>query len=331
MDDNTTHFDPKDFRRALGMFATGVTIVTTQAGDGTPVGVTANSFNSVSLTPPLVLWSLAKSARSLQAFSDASHWNVHVLAEDQVAMSNLFARAGEDKFSGLQLDTGLNNTPLLHACSARFQCRTMFQYEGGDHIIFVGEVLGYDRSERPPLLYVTGNYALATPKAEPVSTEPLADIGAALYSEELLGYLLGRSHHQFMAGFRSRLNERQLSDGDFYVLSTLSVREPLSAEEIAQHVAYTAVNLDQHAPEALCERGLLQHSGAAGTSYTLSANGRDAVLHILAAAKDVEASVVDRLGEQEASLLRNLLKRLILATDPGLPKLWTATAPTSSH
>jgi 3-hydroxy-9,10-secoandrosta-1,3,5(10)-triene-9,17-dione monooxygenase reductase component len=324
MDDNTTHFDPKDFRRALGMFATGVTIVTTQAGDGAPVGVTANSFNSVSLTPPLVLWSLAKSARSLQAFSDASHWNVHVLAEDQVAMSNLFARAGEDKFSGLQLDAGLNNTPLLHACSARFQCRTMFQYEGGDHIIFVGEVLGYDRSERPPLLYVTGNYALATPKAEPVSTEPRADIGSALYSEELLGYLLGRSHHQFMASFRSRLDERHLSDGDFYVLSTLSVREPLTAEEIAQHVAYTAVNLDKTTLDSLCSRGLLQHSGAAGTGYMLSFNGRDAVLHILAAAKDVEASVVDRLGEQEAALLRNLLKRLIQATDPGLPKLWTA-------
>ncbi len=328
MDDNTSQFDPKDFRRALGMFATGVTIVTTKAGGGTPVGVTANSFNSVSLTPPLVLWSLAKSARSLQAFSDASHWNVHVLAEDQVSLSNLFARAGEDKFSGLQLDKGLNDTPLLHACSARFQCRTMFQYEGGDHVIFVGEVLGYDRSERPPLLYVTGNYALATPKAEPVSTEPRADVGSALYSEELLGYLLGRSHHQFMAGFRTRLDERQLSDGDFYVLSTLSIRQPLTANQIAQHVAYTAVNLDRHALEALCDRGLLQHSdadGAAGQGYTLSANGRDAVLHILAAAKDVEASVVDRLGEQEAAALRNLLKRLILATDPGLPKLWAAS------
>lgn len=324
MDDNAKHFDPKDFRRALGMFATGVTIVTTQAEDGTPVGVTANSFNSVSLTPPLVLWSLAKSARSLQAFSAASHWNVHVLAEDQVAMSNLFARAGEDKFNGLQIDTGLNNSPLLHACSARFQCRTMFQYEGGDHIIFVGEVLGYDRSERPPLLYVTGNYALATTKAEPVSTEPRADVGSALYSEELLGYLLGRSHHQFMASFRSRLDERHLSDGDFYVLSTLSVREPLTAEEIAQHVAYTAVNLDKQALNSLCERGLLRQSGTAGAGYTLSFSGRDAVLHILAAAKDVEASVVDRLGEQEAAVLRNLLKRLIQATDPGLPKLWTA-------
>lgn len=326
MDQNATHFDPKDFRQALGMFATGVTIVTTQAGDGSPVGVTANSFNSVSLTPPLVLWSLAKSARSLQAFSDASHWNVHVLAEDQVAMSNLFARAGENKFKGLPLDSGLGHAPLLQACSARFQCRTMFQYEGGDHIIFVGEVLSYDRSERPPLLYVTGNYALATPKAAPVSTEPNVDPGASLYSEELLGYLLGRSHHQFMASFRSRLDERKLSDGDFYVLSTLSVREPLTADEIAQHVSYTAINLDTQVLQSLCERGLLQHSDATDPGYRLSVSGRDAVLHILAAAKDVEAGVVDRLGEQEAAVLRNLLKRLIQATDPGLPKLWTAAA-----
>lgn len=328
MDRPTPSFDPKEFRRALGMFATGVTIVTAQGADGTPVGVTANSFNSVSLTPPLVLWSLAKSAYSLATFSAASHWNVHILAEDQVAMSNHFARAGQDKFSGLDLDDGPSQAPLLRHCSARFQCRTMFQYEGGDHIIFVGEVIDFDHGQRPPLLYVTGNYALATRKAEPVSTEPSAQLGSALFSEDLLGYLLGRSHYQFLAGFRSALNERQLSDADFFALSTLSVREPLSAADIAAHVAYTAVSVSPATLDALCARGLLQSGGAPeAPAYALTADGRDATLHVLAAAKAMEADLVGRLGELESAALRNLLKRLILATDPGLPKLWSA-APT---
>jgi 3-hydroxy-9,10-secoandrosta-1,3,5(10)-triene-9,17-dione monooxygenase reductase component len=205
-------FDPRDFRQALGMFATGVTIVTARAADGTPVGITANSFNSVSLQPPMVLWSLARNARSLPVFEAAEFWNVHILANDQEPLSNRFARAGEDKFAGIALDAGERDVPLIPGCSARFQCRTAFRYDGGDHIIFVGEVLAYDRSERPPLLYVTGGYALAARKAGTLSTEAEATAPEAPYSEDLLGYLLGRAHFQFMAGFRRTLSERQLSD-----------------------------------------------------------------------------------------------------------------------
>ena len=107
----TTHkgFDPQDFRAALGTFTTGVTIITTRAADGEPIGITANSFNSVSLNPPLVLWSLAKNARSREAFANAKHWNVHVLSAAQEALSGRFARQGEDKFSGLELDVAATN------------------------------------------------------------------------------------------------------------------------------------------------------------------------------------------------------------------------------
>ena len=315
-------FDPKAFRNALGMFATGVTIVTARADDGTPVGITVNSFNSVSLSPPMVLWSLAKSARSLPVFSGSPHWNVHILSNEQEALSNRFARAGEDKFSGLALHTAVNGAPLIPGCSARFQCRTAFQYEGGDHVIFVGEVVEYDSSPLPPLLYVTGGYALAARKAAAVATEPQAETASALYSENLLGYLLGRAHYQFVNGFRRTLGERSLSDADFFVLSLLSVREPLQPDEIAAHIAYTGIDIGAVTLQALCDRGLLQREPGAG--LRLAAAGRDAILHVLAAAKSVEADVVDRIGELEAATLRNALKRLILATDPGLPKLWTA-------
>lgn len=324
-------FDPQAFRTALGTFTTGVTIITTQAEDGSPIGITANSFNSVSLNPPLVLWSLAKNARSLAAFTTSTHWNVHILAQDQEALSNLFARAGEDKFAQQALEQGVSPAPLLTGCSARFQCKTMFQYEGGDHIIFVGEVLAYDRSERLPLLYVTGQYALPSRKALAVSTEAQADTSATLYSENLLGYLLGRAHYQFLGGFRTQLRERGLSDADFFVLSLLSVREPLSACEIASHIAYTGIDVGTVLLQTLCDRQLLQKSADTTPTYTLTDPGRDAILHVMAAAKAAEADVAQRLGEAESALLRNLLKQLIRSTDPGLPLLWTATSAAPSH
>ena len=317
-------FDPKQFRNALGMFATGVTIVTARAEDGTPVGITANSFNSVSLSPPMVLWSLSKNARSLPFFSASALWIVNILSNEIESLSNRFARAGEDKFAGLPLDEAVNDAPLIPGCSARFQCRTAFQYEGGDHVIFVGEVVEYDSSPLPPLLYVTGGYALAARKAGAVATEPQAELGTALYSENLLGYLLGRAHYQFVNGFRRTLGERGLSDADFFVLSLLSVREPLAAGEIAAHIAYTGIDIGAVGLQALCDRGLLQRDTGDAPAFRLSSVGRDAILHVLAAAKAVEADVVDRIGELEAAALRNALKKLILATDPGLPKLWTA-------
>lgn len=311
--------DPREFRQALGMFATGVTIVTARAADGTPVGVTANSFNSVSLDPPMVLWSLARSARSLPVFTSTPHWNVHVLAQDQEALSNRFARPGDDKFAGLTLEEGLTPAPLLTGCAARFECRTAFQYEGGDHVILVGEVLRHDRSERAPLLYVAGSYAVASKVAPAVSTERGAEPRDTAYSEDLLGYLLGRAHFQFMAGFRRTLSERGLADADFFLLSLLVVKDGLTVTEIAAHVAFTGVDIGPVALQALEARGLLTQSGE---RYALTAAGRDAILHVMAAAKSVEADLTDRLGEGETAALRHGLKRLIAASDPGLPKLW---------
>lgn len=314
-------FDTRDFRQALGRFATGVTIVTARAADGTPVGMTANSFNSVSMDPPMVLWSLARTARSAEAFLQADAWNVHILANDQEALSNRFARAGEDKFGGLALDAGLGDAPLIPGCSARFQCRTAFRYDGGDHVIFVGEVLAYDRSERPPLVFVTGGYALATRLQGNVSTEQQADVSNAPYSENLLGYLLGRAHHQFMAGFRDTLDARGLADADFYVLSLLAVRAPLSGPEIAAHIAYTGIDVGGVLLRSLLARGLLAADEQG--RHALSASGRDAILHVMAAAKAREAELTDRLGPLESAALRNGLKALIAASDPGLPPLWT--------
>ncbi|MBS3017456.1 p-hydroxyphenylacetate 3-hydroxylase, reductase component [Comamonas sp. PE63] len=325
MQSTAATFDPKDFRRALGMFGTGVTIVTTRAENGEPVGITANSFNSVSLEPPMVLWSLAKNARSLPVFQSASTWNVHILSNEQEALSNRFARVGEDKFSGLPLDSEEAHAPLLQDCSARFKCKTAFQYDGGDHIIFVGEVTGYDANPHPPLLYVTGGYAMASRKASPVASEPAADTNTA-YSENLIGYLMGRAHFQFLSGLRRPMAAYGMTDADFYVLSLLSIQQPQSPAEIASHMAYTGTDIGAVALQSLISKGWVEESRDRAESLQLTAQGNEAILHVLAAAKAVETDLIDSLGEMEAATLRNLLKKVIAATDPGLPKLWQAKA-----
>ena len=154
---NTTTIDSKQFRKALGSFTTGVTVVTTRGVEGEDVGLTANSFNSVSLDPPMVLWSLDRKSSIAAAFMAADHFAVHILASDQEHVSNQFAARGIDRFAGLAVERGHGDIPLLAGCSARFECRTSYRHDGGDHVIFVGEVVAFDSFGRAPLVYHGGN------------------------------------------------------------------------------------------------------------------------------------------------------------------------------
>ena len=157
----TNEINTKKLRQALGQCATGVTIVTTSGQDDEPAGITANSFSSVSLEPPMVLWSLAKSARSKNVFEAAEYFCVHVLGADQQELSERFACRGKDKFGDLEWTRGLGSVPLLSEYVARFQCRNASQYSVGDHIVFVGEILQYEEMDKRPLVVHGGRYALA--------------------------------------------------------------------------------------------------------------------------------------------------------------------------
>lgn len=150
--------DTRAFRDALGMFATGVTVVTTRLPDGMCTGITVSSFNSVSLDPPLIVWSLALSAPSLAVFRDCTYYGVNVLAEDQVELSRRFALPKIDKFADQPFTLGAHGSPLLPNCCARFECRNELRHDGGDHIIFIGRVENFARDERPPLVFHGGMY-----------------------------------------------------------------------------------------------------------------------------------------------------------------------------
>jgi flavin reductase (DIM6/NTAB) family NADH-FMN oxidoreductase RutF len=157
-------FGTEAFRAALGRFATGVTIVTARAPDGSLVGLTANSFNSVSLNPPLVLWSLALSAGSMQAFSRGSHYAIHILTASQRDLAMRFATPRVDRFSGLAWRDGAGGAPILDGVAAVFECFNRSQYEEGDHVIFVGEVECCEYSaDADPLIYHGGRYYTELP------------------------------------------------------------------------------------------------------------------------------------------------------------------------
>jgi flavin reductase (DIM6/NTAB) family NADH-FMN oxidoreductase RutF/DNA-binding IclR family transcriptional regulator len=156
-------FDGRDLRRVLGTFVTGVTVVTTADDAGRFHGITANSFSSVSLDPPLVLWSQAVSSHSHPAFFKAERFAVNILAEDQIELSKRFARSSHEKFAGIDVEIGSGSVPLLRDCSARLECRVVSRVPGGDHTIYVGEVLAFDRAERKPLVFGNGQYLLTDP------------------------------------------------------------------------------------------------------------------------------------------------------------------------
>jgi 3-hydroxy-9,10-secoandrosta-1,3,5(10)-triene-9,17-dione monooxygenase reductase component len=314
------------FRNALGSFATGVTVVTTTAADGSKVGLTANSFNSVALDPPMVLGSLSKNSRALPIFAAAEYFAIHILSADQETLSTLFARAGADKFAGLTLDTGgLGNVPLLQNCSARFQCRTAFQYEGGDHVIFVGKVERFDHTVRAPLLFHGGQYALAVKAVNKRRDEPAGEPEDpnSSFSQDFLIYLLGRAHHQLFLEIRRELGKRGLSEDQWFVLSLLGVSDHRTVAELDRLLAYTGKRVTYPLVAGLAAAELVQLEGVYDphARVALTPNGRQVVIELVSAAKAIESDAESSLDPSEIHVLKRALRTIIRNTDPGLPLL----------
>ncbi|HEY3583017.1 MAG TPA: flavin reductase family protein [Casimicrobiaceae bacterium] len=152
-----TAFSERQFRDALAQFATGVTIVCARAPDRRYVGFTANSFSSVSLEPPLILWTLSKRSTSLAAFEAAGRYAVNVLAAGQVDLARRFSRPHEDRFSHVPVRLGWSDAPLIEGCVAWFECHHHARFAAGDHVIFIGEVVTVERAHGEGLVFVGGD------------------------------------------------------------------------------------------------------------------------------------------------------------------------------
>jgi flavin reductase (DIM6/NTAB) family NADH-FMN oxidoreductase RutF len=151
-------FDSAQFRQALSQFATGVTVITTRLADGTFRGLTASSFNSVSLDPPLVLWSLGGGANSFPVFSGNSHYVINVLAAGQAELAERFSRRSDDPFANTDYELSRTGQPILQGVAAWFECHNRSRYPEGDHVIFVGEVEECAVNPQAPLIFHHGRF-----------------------------------------------------------------------------------------------------------------------------------------------------------------------------
>jgi 3-hydroxy-9,10-secoandrosta-1,3,5(10)-triene-9,17-dione monooxygenase reductase component len=175
-------FDLRQFRHALGRFATGITVITTTTPGGKREGLTANSFGAVSLDPPLVLWSLRQDAMSLPSFRRSRFFAVNVLASHQRAISNRFARPAADKFEEVEWRPGLGGCPTFPGCLALFECRLERTIEAGDHVVFIGRVERFEWRAGDPLVFSCGHYCLTAALPE----EPRVDIAPSDFADLML-------------------------------------------------------------------------------------------------------------------------------------------------
>lgn len=300
-------FDSKAFRRALGNFATGVTIMTAQNANGDKVGVTANSFNSVSLEPPLVLWSIDKRSSSYAVFEEATHFAVNILSADQIDLSNKFARSKDDKYANVDFDLGAGNAPIFKECSAVFECERYAILEGGDHWIILGRVVNFQDNGRSPLLYHQGAYSSVLP-------HPSLNAKAESPAEIFPGRLYDNMYYLLTQAVRAYTNDyqpKQLASGfrtsEARMLLVLESKTATSKNDLQREVAMPIREIEQ-ASEILVRKGLLVDTGH---SYELTEQGAQSAQMLYQIGEGHQQDVFAKYSEDDKAKFKAMLKDLI--------------------
>ncbi|BFM09558.1 flavin reductase [Halioxenophilus aromaticivorans] len=305
---NQAPFDPRDFRRTLGQFPTGVTIVTTLTADGQAIGCTASSFNSVSVDPPLVLWSIDKSSFSCPIFTEAKHFAVNVLSRDQMDLSNKFAGRGEDKFAGVDYRRGLGDAPLFDHCSAQFECQTWQVYEGGDHFIIVGEVLSYIRNEaKLPLVFTQGGYAVAM--QHPAGTHREIQAHRSDFLSNYFLYLLRSAYTCYSSKLYPLLSEHyQVSPEEWRTLTVMAQTPNINLQQLANDTAQPLAQSEETVNWML-SKGWVTFC-CADSQVTITDSGRALCEQLLNLAQEHEKEILNHVGIDHAEQLKSDLKTI---------------------
>lgn len=306
--------EKKLFRSALGRFATGVTIVTTRDQDGLPVGVTANSFNSVSVDPPMVLWSLSKTSYSLSAFSEADHFAVHILSCEQQSLSNRFAQRGEDKFRDVEIEDG--PAPLLTGCTARFVCKTAYKYEGGDHIIYVGEVTDYAANDTPPLLYLEGRYAEARRPGQ--DNLDRIDPDKSRIGSQSLTHLLARAYVQITRQIHRDLESCDMQQPRLMIMIAIEQHDAPSWTDVKARIEANGYPVKDSDLDEMIALGWVC---GPQNNLALTQTGRDHYFEALSRMRNFEESFCEGLSDGELAETNFILQHIINKTDDGSPTL----------
>ena len=302
-------FDARAFRRALGNFATGVTVVTAATASGRKVGVTANSFNSVSLDPPLILWSIDKRSNSHEVFEEASHFAVNVLAADQIELSNNFARPKDDRFAEIEFEPGEGGAPVFADCSARFHCEKFQQVDGGDHWIMIGKVVAFDDFGRSPLLYHQGAYSMVLPhtrmtkrdEGQPPSSHFQGRLSHNLY------YLMTQALRAYQASYQPRQLSTGLRTSEARMLMVLENDAGLDLNQLQREVAMPVREIEE-AVANLKRKGLVVDDNE---RVRLTVKGVDETESLWTIAREQQDKVFGQFSAEQIDTFKAVLKAVI--------------------
>ena len=311
--------DQRGFRRCLGQFSTGVTIIATEH-EGQRVGVTANSFSSLSLDPPLILWSIGRTSRAFPVFMEAPRFAISILAEDQVDVSQRFSSKDTDKFTGIAWQSGENGAPVIANSAARLECQTEARHEGGDHVLIIGRVTRFAYEDRKVLIFSQGRYSIGVdhPVLQGGGAAAGGAAGATADVATTLGALLFRAHLCSSRGFDRYRDSLGLSIGASRILFVLSEAGELSFEALVREVDLPAQTIEDDLAD-LTAKGDIRRtmSGTIG----LTPAGRDHYARVRRLIDAHEADTLKSIPAADLQKTKETLARFVEQTDP---KVWSA-------
>lgn len=300
--------DTRAFRRALGQFATGVTVVTTSQ-ESKKIGMAVNSFAAVSLDPPLVSWSIRKESRNLEAFTGGEHFAINVLASDQVETSSLFGRPSDNQFDEVAWSPAAKGDPLLNEAIAHFECDVETTYEGGDHVIIIGRVTRFARLAGAPLLFAQGQYRVARehPRLRLTTAAPLSSVAEG-ESAPLFVSLL-RTAEQRMSQMFSEYRERiGLAVTEARVINLLDAG--IGHVEAISDQGLLDEETVEDALGDFIDRGWAAQSVSG--KYVLTAQGAEVRASLLAAATEFNAKRLEGISDEDLQVARRVLGQIIV-------------------
>lgn len=305
-----TEIDARELRNCFGKFATGITVITALAPDGTKIGLTVNSFSSLSLDPPMILWSLDRRSNSVDALKAAPYFAVNVLASDQMDLSNNFASPSDEKFVDVELIDSKYDLPLLSDTVAYLECENIKQYEDGDHLIFIGKVVNFKISEKKPLLYANGQYAVAARHPGTKQADP--GILAKTSNDDFIIPLLLRSFWELSDPFYQELLDVGIPVAHARILVHLSHTPKLTTQEVADAIRVDMASVAMSV-SWLCDNGHLNKLD--DNRLEMSEPGQALLDDVQCRAERFEQEVLDGYSEEEIDMLKSMLRKLIYRKD----------------
>ncbi len=299
-----------ELRKALGTFATGVTVVTTEAENGEPAGLTVNSFTSVSLSPPLILWCLASGSENLPIFQATDYFAINILASDQRHLSNHFARRQYNKFNGIAYHKGLGNSPLLDGCVTWIQCKTTKLYEAGDHWIIIGEIVDLNTTMKEGLIFNQSHYGVSLPLPAEGKGNDIPD--ELIYSDSNSYFsLLFQAIHSYQENFEKNQHEIIESDYEARMLVVLNHFQSATIDELCK-VIQIPNNEIQALLQELVARGLIEiNASSSSTTFKLTQTGNDKSIELLTLLQQHDENIDQLLGNEMCQQFKVNLHKII--------------------